>query len=124
MIKSALMTSSLQSVLDTNGSSLADPWDRGAGSIRANRAVTPSVTFSVSATAYYKSATDPLHRVDLNTPSINVNPLAGAIKTTRTVKNVTNQTETFSGPPADQWRHDDLGEARARSRWPRTPSRR
>ena len=38
-IKSALMTSSLQDVLKENGVTPSDPFDRGAGSIRANRAV-------------------------------------------------------------------------------------
>ena len=38
-IKSALMTSSVQGVLKQDGVTPSDPFDRGAGSIRANRAV-------------------------------------------------------------------------------------
>ncbi len=93
-IKSALMTSSVQDVLDTDGTP-ADPWDRGAGSLRANRAVSPTVTFDVSAADYMASASDPLNRVDLNLPSINANPLAGALKTYRTAQNVSGRTQTF-----------------------------
>ena len=57
-IKSALMTSSVQSVVKENGVTPADPFDRGAGSIRANRAVMPTVTFDVTPQAYYQSAND------------------------------------------------------------------
>ena len=48
-IKSAMMTSSLQDVLKEDGTTPADPFDMGAGSIRANRAVKPTVTFDVPA---------------------------------------------------------------------------
>jgi hypothetical protein len=94
-IKSALMTSSVQNVLKEDGKTPADAWDRGAGSIRANTAVNPTVTFDVSAANYAASAADPLHRIDLNLPSINANPMPGAVTTTRTVKNVTDKTQTF-----------------------------
>ncbi len=93
-IKSALMTSSVQDVLNADGSQ-ATPWDRGAGSIRANRAVSPTLTFDVPASAYYDSASDPMNRVDLNVPSINVDPLPGAVKTYRTARNVSARTQTF-----------------------------
>ncbi len=94
-IKSALMTSSVQDVLKEDGVTPADPWDRGAGSIRANRAVAAMVTFDVPAAAYYASATDPLHRINLNVPSINANPMPGSVVTTRTAKNVSGKTQVF-----------------------------
>ncbi len=87
-IKSALMTSSLQSVLKEDGATPATPFDRGAGSIRANRALSPTLTFDVQADDYYASATDPLGRLDLNLPSVYANPMAGAVNTDRTVTNV------------------------------------
>jgi subtilisin family serine protease len=93
-VKSALMTSSVQDVINPDGSA-ATPWDRGAGSLRADRAVSPTVTFGVSPAAYYASAADPLHRVDLNVPSINADPLAGALSTHRIVRNVSGQSQTF-----------------------------
>src|SRR5688572_8215367 len=52
-IKSALMTSSVQSVLEEDGETTADPFDRGAGSIRADRALDPVLTFDVSAGRYF-----------------------------------------------------------------------
>src|SRR5439155_3706710 len=64
--------------------------DRGAGAIRANRAFSPTVTFDVDPLAYVASATDPLGRIDLNLPSINVPTLSGQITTWRTMRNVTN----------------------------------
>jgi hypothetical protein len=95
-IKSALMTSSVQDVLKEDASTPADPFDMGAGSIRADRAVSPTVTFDVSADDYFASAADPLGRVDLNLPSIYANPMPGAIHTTRTLKNVSGVMQHFS----------------------------
>jgi subtilisin family serine protease len=89
-IKSALMTSSVQDVVKEDGVTPADPFDRGAGSIRANRAINPTVTFNVPASSYYASAGDPLNRVHLNLPSIQLNAFAGELTTTRTMTNVTN----------------------------------
>jgi len=93
-IKSALMTSSLQSVTNPDGSA-AGVWDRGAGSIRADRAIAPLVTFDVAGADYDASASDALHRVDLNVPSVNVNPLPGAITTQRVATNVSGTTQWF-----------------------------
>jgi subtilisin family serine protease len=94
-IKSALMTSSVQDVLKENGVTPSDPFDRGAGSIRANRAVAPTVTFDVTAAQYVASATDPLNRINLNLPSINANPMPGLVTTKRTMKNVTDTNQVL-----------------------------
>jgi subtilisin family serine protease len=94
-IKSALMTSSVQDVLKENGVTPSDPFDRGAGSIRANRAVSPTVTFDVTAAQYVASATDPLNRINLNLPSINANPMPGLVTTKRTMKNVTDTNQVL-----------------------------
>jgi subtilisin family serine protease len=93
-IKSALMTSSLQTVTNPDGTA-AGVWDRGAGSIRADRAVAPLVTFDVVGADYDASVSDALHRVDLNLPSVDVNPLPGALATQRTATNVSGKTQTF-----------------------------
>jgi subtilisin family serine protease len=91
-IKSALMTSSVQSVVKPDGRTPADPFDRGAGSIRADRAVAAPITFDVSAEDYIEAVTAvPLHRVDLNVPSIDATTMPGEIETTRTMKNVTGR---------------------------------
>ena len=94
-IKSAEMTSAVHDVVKEDGTTPADPFDDGAGAIRANRAVTPTVTFDVSPIDYYASSSDPLHRIDLNLPSINDASLQGAVTTTRTATNVTNRPQTL-----------------------------
>lgn len=95
-IKSALMTSSLQSVFKEDGETAADPFDRGAGSIRANRAIAPTVTFDVEASDYYAGSGDELGRVDLNLPSIYANPMPGAFTTVRELTNVSGQAQSFT----------------------------
>jgi subtilisin family serine protease len=95
-IKSALMTSSLQSVLKQDGVTPATPFDRGAGAIRANRAAGPTVTFDVDAGDYFASASDPLGRLHLNLPSIYSNPMPGAVATDRTFTNVSGSSQTFN----------------------------
>jgi subtilisin family serine protease len=94
-VKSALMTSSLQSVTNPDGSP-AGVFDRGAGSIRADRALSPTLTVSETAADFVASASDPLTRLDLNIPSINVDPLPGAAVVKRTVTNVSTRTQTFT----------------------------
>lgn len=94
-IKSALMTSSLQDVVNVDGAK-AGVFDRGAGSIRADRAVAPVLTISEGAADFAASAGDPLHRIDLNIPSVYIDPLPGAVSTTRTVTNVSGKTQSFS----------------------------
>ena len=93
-IKSALMTTSVQDVRKEDGTK-ADPFDRGAGSIRVDRALSPTITLDVAAADYAASALDPGSRLDLNTPSILVNPMAGGVATTRTVTNVSGRSQTF-----------------------------
>jgi hypothetical protein len=95
-IKSALMTSSIQQVLKPDGVTPADPFNTGAGSIRANRAIHPTVTFDVSSRDYAALAADPLHRVDANLPSINVPTFSGSVTTTRRAQNVSGATRSFT----------------------------
>ena len=94
-IKSALMTSSVQDVVNPDGSA-AGVFDRGAGSIRADRALAPVLTISDTAADFAASAGDAFHRVDLNISSVYADPLPGALATKRTVTNVSGATQTFS----------------------------
>ncbi|MBA3431944.1 MAG: S8 family serine peptidase [Actinobacteria bacterium] len=95
-IKSSLMTSSLQRVLKEDGATKADPFDRGAGTIRASRAIKPGLVFEETAGDYYAAATDVLGRIDLNVPSINAPVMSGRFTTTRTARNMSGQTQTYS----------------------------
>lgn len=91
-IKSALMTSAVQQgVVKEDGVTPSDPFDRGSGSIRADRAVNPTVTFDESAANYAASTGDALGRINLNVPSINAPTMPGSIMTSRTMKNVSGR---------------------------------
>ncbi|MEO8424351.1 MAG: S8 family serine peptidase [Actinomycetota bacterium] len=95
-VKSALMTSSMQTATKEDGVTPADPFDDGAGSIRADRAVHPTLTFDVTAAEYAEAATDLPAWLDLNLPSIDATEMPGDISTTRFGKNVTGSWQTFT----------------------------
>jgi subtilisin family serine protease len=95
-IKSALMTSSIQEVLKPDGLTPADPFNTGAGSIRADRAIHPTLTFDVSAARYAALGADPLHRIDANIPSVNAPTMSGSVTTTRTAMNVSGATQNLT----------------------------
>src|SRR4029077_3070003 len=63
-IKSALMTSSVQDVVKEDGVTPAGVFDDGAGSIRADRAVTPTLVFNETYADFVAAGSDKLHRVD------------------------------------------------------------
>ncbi len=92
-IKSALMTSSTQDVLKEDGATKADPFDRGAGSMRVDAAVAAVATISETPANLLTAAA--MDRVDLNLPSIQANPLPGAITTQRTLTNTTTRDQPF-----------------------------
>ncbi len=94
-IKSALMTSSVQAVVKEDGVTAADPFDMGAGSIRANRAVSPTLVFNSTFDDFVAAGTDPLHRIDLNIPSIDAPTMTGEITTKRTAINVSGATQNL-----------------------------
>jgi hypothetical protein len=93
MIKSALMTSSAQDVVKEDGVTPFDPFDAGAGSIRVNRAVDPTLVFDETFANFVASAADPLHRIDLNLASVDAPTMAGKIKTWRTALNVSGRDQ-------------------------------
>jgi subtilisin family serine protease len=95
-IKSSLMTASVQDVLKEDGVTPATPFDRGAGSVRPNRSLNPTVTFDETAEAYAASARDSLGRIHLNLASINAPTMPGVIETDRTFRNVSGVTQKFS----------------------------
>jgi hypothetical protein len=95
-IKSALMTSSIQEVLKPDGVTPADPFNTGAGSIRADRAIRPTLTFDVSAAQFAAFGADPLHRIDANIPSVNAPTMSGAVTTSRTARNVSGAVQSVT----------------------------
>ncbi|MDX6454182.1 MAG: hypothetical protein QOD48_289, partial [Gaiellaceae bacterium] len=94
-IKSALMTSSVQAVMKEDGVTPATPFDDGAGSIRADRAVSPTLVFDETYASFVASSGDPLHRVDLNLASIDAATMPGVLTTKRTGINVSGNPQTL-----------------------------
>lgn len=92
-IKSALMTTSVQDVLEEDGVTPTDPFDRGAGSLRVNRAARATFVMDVPSEDYEAAAAGLLHSIDLNLPSIQADPLPGTITVERTVRNVSGKTQ-------------------------------
>jgi Subtilase family/PA domain/Fibronectin type-III domain len=92
-IKSALMTSALQSVVKEDGTTPATPFDMGGGSIRANRAVDPTLVFNETYANMVAAGTDTIHRIDLNLPSIDATTMSGSITTRRTARNVSGRDQ-------------------------------
>src|SRR4029450_8043298 len=95
MIKSALMTSSVQSVIKEDGTTPATPFDRGAGSIRPNRAVSPTLVFNETYANFVAAGADVLHRIDLNLASVDAPTMSGQITTQRTGINVSGQNQVL-----------------------------
>ena len=95
-IKSALMTSSLQTVVKEDGSTPADPFDMGGGSIRADRAVNPTLVFNETYADFVAAGTDTLHRVDLNIASVDATTFSGYLLTHRTAINVSGKSQKLA----------------------------
>ena len=92
-IKSALMTSSVQSVVKEDGVTPATPFDMGAGSIRADRAVNPTLVFNETTANFIAAGTNPLQRININIPSIDAPTMTGEITTSRTALNVSGKEQ-------------------------------
>src|SRR4051794_34069605 len=93
MIKSALMTSSVQAVVKEDGTTPATPFDMGAGSIRPDRAINPTLVFDETFANYVSSASTPLSRIDLNIASVDAPTMTGLITTKRTASNVSDKDQ-------------------------------
>ena len=90
------MTSALQTATKEDGVTPADPFDDGAGSIRADRAVHPTLTFDVPASDFVAAEHDPRGWIDLNLPSIDAVQMPGEIATSRYGLNVSRSRQTFT----------------------------
>ena len=94
-IKSALMTSSVQAVVKEDGVTPAGPFDMGDGSIRADRAVNPTVVFNETGANFNAAGTDTVHRVDLNLASVDATTFGGTLTTHRTAINVSGKRQNL-----------------------------
>ena len=113
-VKSALMTSARQDLVQSDGESVANPFDYGAGHIVPNAALDPGLVYDASADAFdafacgFNSPAVPQARCDelenagasfapedLNQPSIGLARLANEQTVTRRVTNVSEESQTF-----------------------------
>ena len=124
-IKSALMTSARQDLVQSDGESVANPFDYGAGHIVPNDALNPGLVYDVSddefdafacgteSPAVPESRCDELEGAgvsfapeDLNQPSIGLARLANEQTIRRRVTNVSDESQTFvasvTAPPGIQ----------------------
>src|SRR4029079_10484893 len=92
-IKSALMTSSTQAVVKEDGTTPATPFDMGAGRVKVDRAVNPTLVFNETYAHFVAAGTDVIHRVDLNIPSIDATTFSGDLVTHRTAINVSGEKQ-------------------------------
>jgi len=95
-IISAMMTSAVQGVVKEDGTTPATPFDMGAGSIRADRAVNPTLVFNETYADFVAAGTDTIHRVDLNLPSVDATTMPGTLTTQRTAINVSGQNQNMA----------------------------
>jgi subtilisin family serine protease len=95
-IISAMMTSSVQAVVKEDGTTPATPFDMGAGSIRVNRAVNPTLVFNETYADFVAAGTDTIHRVDLNLPSVDATTMPGTLSTQRTAINVSGENQNMA----------------------------
>jgi hypothetical protein len=122
VVKSALMTSARQDLVQSDGESVANPFDYGAGHIVPNAALDPGLVYDVSddefdafacgfdSPAVPEARCDELENAgvsfapeDLNQPSIGLARLANEQTVTRRVTNVSDESQTLvaavSAPP-------------------------
>ncbi|MDQ1440146.1 MAG: hypothetical protein QOG97_374, partial [Acidimicrobiaceae bacterium] len=94
-VKSALMTTATRKVVKEDGHTPAGVFDDGSGRVDLAGVVDPGLTLDVTRKQMDAVLTDPLHRIDLNEPSVYDRALPGRVTTTRTFTNVTGQAQTY-----------------------------
>jgi subtilisin family serine protease len=95
-VKSALMMTANRNVVEADGSTPATPFDDGAGRVDLNGVVSPGLVLDVTQAQMDAVLTDPLHRIDLNEPSVYDPSLPGTVTTTRTFTSTDTKSATYS----------------------------
>jgi hypothetical protein len=95
-VKSALMMTANTNVVKPDGSTPASPLDDGAGRVNLAGIVATPLVMNVTPAQMDSVLTDPLHRIDLNEPSVYDASLPGRVTTTRTFTNPTTKSEALN----------------------------
>ena len=94
-VKSVLMMTANRNVVEQDGITPAGVFDDGAGRVDLNGVVDPGLTLDVTPAQMDLVLTDPLHRIDLNEPSVYDASLPGRVTTTRQFKNIDAHPEVY-----------------------------
>ncbi len=94
-VKSMLMMTATRSVVKEDGSTPATPFDDGSGRVDLNGTPDPGLVLDVSQADMDAVLTDPLHRIDLNEPSVYDKALPGKVVTTRTFTNIDSKRASY-----------------------------
>jgi subtilisin family serine protease len=94
-VRSALATTATTDLVDADLVSPTDPFDRGSGRIRVDRAAHPGLTFDSPAADFVDAGSGALATVDVNMPSVSAPVMPGTLTTTRTATNVTRGTVRY-----------------------------
>jgi hypothetical protein len=89
------MMTAKTAVDEADGTTPAGVLDEGAGRVSLAGVVDPGVTLNVTRKQMDAVLTDPIHRIDLNEPSVYDAALPGRVTTTRTFTNTTGQALVF-----------------------------
>jgi subtilisin family serine protease len=95
-VKSALMMTANTNVVEADGSTPATPFDDGAGRVNLAGVVSPNLVMNVTPAQMDTVPTDPIHRIDLNEPSVYDSSLPGRVTTTRTFRNITSRAASYT----------------------------
>jgi subtilisin family serine protease len=94
-VKSVLMTTANRNVKKEDTTTPATPFDDGAGRVDLAGVVDPGLVLNVTKAEMDAVLTDPLHRIDLNEPSVYDQHLPGRVTTTRKIKNIDSRPEVY-----------------------------
>ncbi len=89
-VRSALNTTATTAMTKNDRVTPADPFDRGSGRLRIDRAADAGLTFDTPAADFFAIGAGALPAIDANIASVNAPRMPGSVTTTRTATNVTS----------------------------------
>ncbi|MDT4894175.1 MAG: hypothetical protein QOE97_3210 [Pseudonocardiales bacterium] len=94
-VKSVLMMTANRNVKKEDTTTPATPFDDGAGRVDLAGVVDPGLVLNVTKADMDAVLTDPVHRIDLNEPSVYDQHLPGRVTTTRRLTNIDSRPEAY-----------------------------
>ena len=94
-VRSALNTTATTAMTKNDRVTPADPFDRGSGRLRIDRAADAGLTFDTPSADFFAIGGGALPAIDANIASVNAPRMPGSVTTTRTATNVTSGTVRY-----------------------------